>query len=272
MLSAMLPIEPRDSSGTFLEVALDFARRHCRYLQGTCLRPDTSAAVMAAAGMAAPVLIDDLERDTWDRIGEAKEVFERAVLSSGMGDTLAEFHADIRPGAAGLAEHARLFDLTLVAQPRPGDPGARRTILESVLFEGGRAVLLIPPTAAPAAIETVLVAWNGSAETARALASARPLLDAARRVVVVSTEGAMVSGPSSAEVAAMLRRVGVRAEARERVDGPSPGEAFLQACRDLGAELMVKGAYTQSRLRQMIFGGATSHIIEKAHLPVLLAH
>ena len=52
----------------------------------------------------------------------------------------------------------------------------------------------------------------------------------------------------------------------------TPGEVFLAEAKKMGADLLVKGAYTQSRLRQMIFGGATRHIIMEADIPVILAH
>jgi nucleotide-binding universal stress UspA family protein len=59
---------------------------------------------------------------------------------------------------------------------------------------------------------------------------------------------------------------------RVELDGKSTGEAILAAAESLGCDLLIKGAYTQSRLRQMIFGGATQHIMAKANIPVLLAN
>ena len=75
------------------------------------------------------------------------------------------------------------------------------------------------------------------------------------------------------EVARYLERNGIAAETREiPADGRSGGEAILAEAGALGADLLVKGAYTHSRLRQMIFGGATSHILAEAELPVFMAH
>jgi nucleotide-binding universal stress UspA family protein len=119
----------------------------------------------------------------------------------------------------------------------------------------------------------VLVAWNGSTETARTLAFSMPFLERAQSVQVVSVEGGMTPGPSGEELAVALQRHGIAAIARHVVArGRQPGEIFLAEAKAIGADLMVKGAYTQSRLRQLIFGGATRHIIMEATIPVILAH
>jgi nucleotide-binding universal stress UspA family protein len=82
-----------------------------------------------------------------------------------------------------------------------------------------------------------------------------------------------VSGPSAREAAGHLAAHGINAT-EKTVDpkGRGPGEVILAEAKAFGADLLLKGAYTQSRLRQMIFGGATSHILARAELPVLFAH
>jgi nucleotide-binding universal stress UspA family protein len=101
-----------------------------------------------------------------------------------------------------------------------------------------------------------------------------PFLKRAKSVQVVSVEGGMTPGPSAKDLAATLSRHGVAALGRHVAarDRRSPGELYLDEAKAIGADLMVKGAYTQSRLRQMIFGGATRHIIMEATMPVILAH
>src|SRR3954454_8305254 len=157
----------------------------------------------------------------------------------------------------------------------PGRDEPRRATEEAALFDSGRPVLLVPPSAPDAATlgETIVVSWNGSSETARAVSFAMPFLVRARQVVVLTVKGATIEGPSGAEIAATLRLHGVTASALTHEDDRrSPGAAILAQARDLGADLLVKGAYTQSRIRQLIFGGATRHILEHTDLPVLMAH
>jgi nucleotide-binding universal stress UspA family protein len=121
--------------------------------------------------------------------------------------------------------------------------------------------------------EHIVIAWNASTETARTVAMAMPYLALARTIQVLSVEGAMQSGPSGEDLAAALRRGGVAATSRRNAPPHRhAGEVFMTAAKAPGGALLVKGAYTQSRLRQMIFGGATRHIIMEADIPVVLAH
>ena len=146
--------------------------------------------------------------------------------------------------------------------------------LEAVLFESGRPILIAPPTAPSKLGETVAIAWNGSTETARATAFAMPFLKRAARVIIITVEGGPLhQGPPGQELARTLRLHGVAAEANTyKVERRSTGETLLRVSASLGVDLLVKGAYTQSRLRQMIFGGTTSHILAETTLPVFMAH
>jgi nucleotide-binding universal stress UspA family protein len=100
-----------------------------------------------------------------------------------------------------------------------------------------------------------------------------PFLAQAEMVVVLSVEDGMVPGPSGGEIAQGLMRNGIAAKTQQiRAGERSTGAAILDQCQELGADLLLKGAYTHSRLRQMIFGGATSHILGAAELPVIMAH
>jgi nucleotide-binding universal stress UspA family protein len=100
-----------------------------------------------------------------------------------------------------------------------------------------------------------------------------PLLHQAERVTVLHVEGGTaVAGPSAGQLVQCPRRNGIAASPMTvGLDGRGTGEAILTAAQALGCDLLVKGAYTQSRLRQMIFGGATRHILANAQLPVLMA-
>ena len=90
---------------------------------------------------------------------------------------------------------------------------------------------------------------------------------------MVSVEGGMPPGPSAEDLSRSLSRHGMSVSWRHvPAKGRTPGEIFLAEAQEAGADLLIKGAYTKSRLRQMIFGGATRHIIMEATMPVLLAH
>jgi nucleotide-binding universal stress UspA family protein len=147
------------------------------------------------------------------------------------------------------------------------------TAMEAALFDSGRPVLMAPSVAPRSLGQTVLVHWNASTETARCMLFAMPLLKKAKRVGLIAVDGAMVPGPSISDVVGYLAANGVTAT-EKTVAGRSQraGEIILAEAASMGADLLIKGAYTQSRLRQMIFGGATSHILSAAELPVFFAH
>jgi nucleotide-binding universal stress UspA family protein len=118
-----------------------------------------------------------------------------------------------------------------------------------------------------------VIAWNGSTETARTVALERPFLLKARRVIVLTLEGWSVDGPKGEELASRLQRNGIAAETVAcSSKSRTAGEAILEYATSLHADLLIKGAYTQSPLRQMTFGDATSHILGHSKLPVLMAH
>jgi len=165
-----------------------------------------------------------------------------------------------------------VFDLIVVARPAKTATAAE-TVLEDALFESGRPVLMAPPRV-PATLGggVVVIAWNGSTETAVAVAHARPFLIGAKEVQVISVETGVVPGaPPGDELARNLRYHGIPAHARHVATKVAAGGVWLEECRAVKADLLVKGAYTMSRLRQMVFGGPTRQITLEAELPVLLA-
>ncbi|MEZ5850340.1 MAG: universal stress protein [Hyphomicrobiaceae bacterium] len=173
---------------------------------------------------------------------------------------------------AGLGSLARVYDITVIGRPNAGGAGPRMTTLESALFESGQPVLVAPPVAPAKMGENIVVSWNCSTEQASATASAIPLLRKAKTVTVITIEGLTVPGPSGAQCCDWLATHGIDArEISMGNGGRKPGEVLLSEAEKLGADLIVKGAYTQSRLRQMIFGGATSHLLSHSTLPMLMA-
>jgi nucleotide-binding universal stress UspA family protein len=135
-------------------------------------------------------------------------------------------------------------------------------------------VLIAPPTSPRSLGTNILIAWNNSTEQARTMADAMPILRLAERITILTVEGATVAGPSGEQMARSLKLNGIAADTvtTKPVGKRSAGETIIAKADELGCDLIVKGAYTQSRLRQMIFGGTTRHILASAKLPVLMAH
>lgn len=170
-----------------------------------------------------------------------------------------------------LGSLARVYNCTVLS--RPGSRGGRMSAFEAALFDSGGPVLMAPPTPPKSLGQNILIHWNASTETARTIEFALPMLRQAKRVSIVAVEGHIVPGPSAKDALRHLEDNGISATETTVTGARSrPGEAILSEAAKVGADLLIKGAYTQSRLRQMIFGGATRHILEAAELPVFLAH
>ena len=164
--------------------------------------------------------------------------------------------------------------MIVMNRPDANSTGLYYRAIEFGLFESGRPILLSPPSSPRQIATNVLIPWNCSTEQARATALAMPLLVNADRVTVLTvTGGTAVPGPSAEQLIRYLQCNGVATESLAvELDGRSTGEAILATAQSLSCDLLIKGAYTQSRLRQMIFGGATRHVLENAAIPVLLAN
>jgi nucleotide-binding universal stress UspA family protein len=178
------------------------------------------------------------------------------------------------------ARHARHADLAVVGRSEPGpDPeGVETPVLQETAFLGtGRPTLIVPAEAEQMPPAQMLVAWDGSREAARAVHDALPLLARAERVslVVVDPQGlADRVGPEpGADMAAHLARHGVAVEVETVVSGTrSTGEALLARAAETGAGTLVMGGYGHRRLRELVLGGVTRHVLAHATIPVLLSH
>jgi nucleotide-binding universal stress UspA family protein len=133
-------------------------------------------------------------------------------------------------------------------------------------------VLVAPPKAPAKLGGTVAIAWNGSAQAARAVEGALPFLAGAKVTVLTAAEkDEFVAAP--AELSAYLAWHGVSAStATVEADSDAAGEALLAEAGKLGADLLVMGGYGHSRVREVILGGVTYHVLGNAEIPVLMAH
>jgi nucleotide-binding universal stress UspA family protein len=198
------------------------------------------------------------------------------ALGESAGGPTAEWREETGDRIRVVGDYGRLFDLIVIG--RTSSPATERwvPVCEAALFESGRPVVVAPPKSSRTIGRNVLLAWNGSTETARTIGLGMPLLLGAESVTVLSVTGAsggMVAGPDGEKVAAHLARNGIKAAAKTlKARGRSAGEAILDEAAAVGADLIVKGAYTHSRLREVIFGGTTRHILAAAPIPVLIAH
>ena len=281
MKTILLPFYDDDAAEAALDVGRQLAARFGSYVEGLfVMRPpqiiDGEGIVLADSYLTQ---LKEEGRRLGDR---AKKRFDDCVAKRGMVvGTLTEPAADTvigwqeMEGLEGqvIGDYGRVFDIVVIGREF-GHPWVDWHVMaEAALFESGRPIVLAPEKPGDGLGENIVVAWNNSTETARTVAFAMPLLAGASSVTIVAVRGWGVPGPNADELCRHLVRNGIFASARTiEPDGRSPGEVLLDECATLGADLLVKGAYTQSRLRQLIFGGATRHIMMNAKIPVILAH
>jgi nucleotide-binding universal stress UspA family protein len=268
MKSILVPTDQSEFMASVLASAELLARRAEALVEGVALRP-VHVEIVAPDPIVA-VTFPPADWNDAEFVGRARATFENRFKAC--EGVRYRWRAGPSIDDAELGSLARVFDITVIGRPTASGRGPRMTTLESALFESGQAILVAPPTAPKVMGENVLISWNCSTEQARATSAAMPLLRKAKSVTILTIEGLTVAGPTGQMAQDWLAANGVTArEVAMGNGGRKPGEVLLDEAAKLGADLIIKGAYTQSRLRQMIFGGATSHLLAHSPLPMLMA-
>lgn len=256
-----------------LALAVELAQRFAAHLDVLHIRADPTALPPLIDGGLSASMIEEI-RKAAEKASEEREanmlvIYERVAAAANVS---AHWHVTTGPQSDIAAAAGRLSDLIVIGRPDdPDDTSWRRTV-DAILFNSGRPVLLLPRQPPPLFGERVALAWNGSAQAAHAVAMALPFFRFAKRTTVMSA-GAIDRNASVDRLVAYLARHDVEAVAREFEPGyASIGAALLEHSKLSHANLLVMGAYSHSRLREVILGGATREILAAADLPVLMAH
>jgi len=281
----LLPVSSSASADAALHAGLMLAKMWNAHLQVLHIRADArDIAPLAGEGLSGAMIEEMMsatERESGSRARSLRELFDMATESEavavgdaarGRNEPSASFSTVIGREDEVIAHQARLADLTIVPHPQAGEDVAAADALHAVLFDSGRPVLLGPLEVPVSIGKRVAIAWNGTAYAASALASAMPFIRQAESVRILHCEDYTRRGPSAADVAEYISHHGITADVREFYPvNRLVGAGLLAAAAEFGADLMSMGAYsTASRLRQLILGGTTRHVLENAHLPVLM--
>jgi nucleotide-binding universal stress UspA family protein len=279
MKSILVPMENHAAMKSALETALLLAQRCDSYIEGFALRFGVNE--FSTIDMGGGIPLELFKQQSLEEAQRARRMFESFMQehdvprSEGSTTSLSfGWLADAPEGENFVGSYGRVFDVIVLSRPDGYTTGLHNRAVESGLFESGRPILIAPPSPTQQIGTNVLIAWNCSTEQARATALAMPLLEQAARVTVLTVVGGTaVPGPSAEQLIRYLKRNEINAELLTvELGSRSTGEAILATAASLGCDLLIKGAYTQSRLRQIIFGGATRHILGNSALPVLLAN
>lgn len=167
----------------------------------------------------------------------------------------------------------RVNDIVIIDQPDIAEPFTER-VFDAAVFSTGRPALVVPKEVSYNLLGHVMIAWNGSLEAARAIGQSMSLLHEAERVTIIEVETSRSNEARSADLEAYLRNHGIVASSRrvERIEGSSVAQRIASVAGHLDATMLVMGAYTHSRLREFFLGGVTKHMLDRAKIPILMAH
>jgi len=271
--SILLHVDATPASIGRLQVALDIAERHdariTAVFAGSSPEPEGSFAYSAAAAL------DDLatsRRSEWRELATAR-------LRRAAGDDRSRIAWSEIAGAeivSGFVAEAAYADLLVLGAPASAaDAGAAPPgFVEAVVFETGRPALVVPDVPASARIgRRILVAWNGSAQAARAVTGALPLLAQAEAVHVASWSHAPASAPCSGlSIEGYLGRHGIAAELHRHGPSGHVGDELAGLAGRLDVDLIVMGCYGHSRARERVLGGVSRSMLQAPRSALLLAH
>ncbi|UCH40578.1 MAG: universal stress protein, partial [Gammaproteobacteria bacterium] len=253
------------------------AKKYDALITGLFVVPDYVVPSYVEAQISVD-LITDVTEKALARARETLTDYEKMADDAG-----ARMEAHVLEGQVIpiLREHTKYADLLMLGQDQPDDPdNASYGLADALLFEGACPCMMVPHSgklAVPG--KRVLLTWNASRESARALREAMPILAGAEDVVVLSSEPdnadvEIARGhPHADELARFLESHGIESVSSGIADlDVSTSDAILGQAAEMNADLIVMGAYGHARLREIILGGVTRDLLKQSPVPLFLAH
>jgi nucleotide-binding universal stress UspA family protein len=262
-----------------VNAALALAKRQDAMVTGVAI--ELESTISSYIGVNFPAALTDAQREIVRRAADdATDAFVRAAKAAGVPHETHRIICGAAKAPAQLSFHARHADLTFMGQPDMREPGAsfQESLLDGVMFASGRPVYVVPYIGRfDMQIRKAVIAWDGGKKAVRAVNDAIPLLQGRGGEVVIlvlnaeERKGAHGAAPGD-DIKAHLARHGIAARvARETVRDLAIDAAILNYLTDAGADLLIMGAYSHSRLREKAFGCVTNSILHQMTTPVLMA-
>ena len=272
----LVHVDTSDACATRLEVAIGLAKAHDARVKGLYVRnyPKVPKWVVVQLG---PDVVEVQKQYAVKAMEQAEEAFRKALGRKKVDVSWCAADGDL---IDSVVTHGRYADLIILSRLETGKAAdAEKRLIAQVAMEVGRPVLVLPPGYAGGVPgKSVLIAWDGSREAARAVSDAMPVLRKAKTVMVsaVADPDDEVSDcipDAAAALVAHLAAQGVEAKAMARDGHDSKvGKTLLVCAEDAKADLIVMGAYGRSRLRDLVLGGTTRYVLKHTTLPILMSH
>jgi nucleotide-binding universal stress UspA family protein len=276
----LVPVGSAGIKSPSFRAAVWLARTFTGHIDVLYARPDPVAATAVYPGAFIPDMSEQLEAAADREHAEALKAYLGACESEQIptdvegparGRVTARWHRETGRVARSVAAHGRTADLLVAEHPSSGDPLIAEA-LEAALFDSGRPVLvagLKPPS-----LEKVAIAWKATREAARAVNAALPLLARAKQVVILSAaESSGIDRNATDRLIANLQRHHPAVESL-LLESPSSdiGADLLIKADQIQAGLLIMGAYSRPRMRELVFGGVTERVLRGADVSILMAH
>lgn len=282
----LVPVAGMKSDKNTLETALLVARKFDGHLDALHVRLNPASQMPLVdedmSGQRIEQLLKHLGEETERKASTARSQFDTFVKVNQVTyceeppapeSPSASWQIVVSIEAQEIARRGGAYDLIVLDLALARSHNVSRETLEFALFGTGRPVLLAPPAKPEIIGDTVLLGWNRTAQSARALLGTMPFLEKAKRVIVLMIATGAKEGPSPQDVARTLAWHDIETEVKEiPPDRRSVGQILLDEAKETEADLLAMGAYSHGRWREKMLGGVTKYVIEHAELPVLLVH
>jgi len=283
--SILVPLSNAHTGKNALKAAVGLAKSFNAHVTALHVRPDPRAVAVDYVGEAVSgAMIEDMMKTAQERsaadLKSARKLFDAACAAGGLAisergtgakSASASWRQEIGYEDRWLQIHGRFADLVVVGRAVTDADLAAKLSLETALIETGRPILLAPSKLPAKLGVNIAIAWKASAEAARAVEAAKAFFPTVKSVTILSAKESDADQRPE-ELAAYLAWHGVKASVSKLRASDNTGASLLSAAGKAGADMMVMGAYGHSRMREMIFGGVTRHVIAQANIPVLMAH
>ena len=280
----LVPLAGRPSDNEVLGTALSMAGAFSAQIVALFARPDPTEALPYLGDGVSGQVIEDLLQAAREGADEAsarvRQMLTDAAAKAGF-PLVGKGAEPPLPSVRFLdvtgrrdevvAAHSRLSDLIVFGESATGIAGG--TALEAAMMSAGRPVLIAPKATHAPVGGAVAIAWDESAEAARAVTAAIPFLEKARKVTILCVGSKELDPGPGSTLADYLALQGVVADVHlVDAQGRAAGEVLLETAEKSKTDLLVMGGYSHSRLLEFIIGGVTQHIRSHATIPVLMAH